>query len=357
MQDMSDQTTIFYTLKLKRTRTPMEVFEKMQKSVKKKGATKNWTCTIDSDQQAMIVDFGDKKSEDFCLSFDDKKVCEGFCKVFFPLSGELFDDEKKSEFKALLNMLYSARTSFSEMKITDDYGISESFLDSKVNKIVLRELTEDETKRAERLFADGHTNIKDFITALMYDYRDLPYSKDFIPYINRRIGIRPIMFWDQFDDISDFFGAFADSFLYETTEYQDKGRLYTVNDYYGELNGVFFSVHAFIFGIETITGYHIYEKGWDPKSTQVLRLYYNKCLPLIEAEKSDFGKCVAVYRFFVSVMDYLGFKYVGKGSKYNDLIDEFLANGVKAMLNEGNYDALEKAVNEFHKKYSWNWNK
>lgn len=351
MPDISDQTTIFYRLKLKRTRNPMEVFEKMQKSVKKKGATKNWVCTIDSEKPSMTIDFCDKKSETFCLSFDDQKVCEGCCKVCFPLSGELFDDEKKSEFKSLINMIYSVRTSLAEMKITDDYGISESFIDSKVNKIILRELTEDEIKRAEYLIADGHTNIRDFITALMYDYRNLSYSKDFIPYINRRIGGgTPIIFWDQCDDISDFFSAFADSFLYETTEYQDKGRLYTIDDYYGDLNGVFFSVTAFVFGLQTITGYQIHEKGWDPKSTQVLRLYYNKCLPIIENEKSDLGKCVAAYRFFVSIMDYLGFKYVGRVSKYNDLIDESLANAVKAMLNEGDHNTLRDAVIEFHKK-------
>lgn len=354
MQDMLDQTTIFYRLKLKRTKTPMEFFEKMQKSVKRKGATKNWICTIDSEKPSLTVVFGDKKSETFCLSFDDKKVCEGCCKVFFPLSGELFDDEKKSEFKSLVNMIYSVRTSLAEMKITDDYGISESFLDSKVNKIVLRELTEDEIKRAERLFADGHTNIKDFITALMYDYRDLSYSDDFIPYINRRIGgSTPIMFWDQCDDISNFFSAFADSFLYETTEYQDKGRLYTIKDYYGDLNGVYFSVTAFVDGLETITGYHVYKKGCDPKSTQVLRLYYNKCLPLIEAEKSDLGKCVVAYRFFVSIMDYLGFRYVGKGSQNNNLIDESLVNAVKAMLNEGDYRTLREAVDVFRTKYNF----
>lgn len=160
------------------------------------------------------------------------------------------------------------------------------------------------------------------------------------------------MFWDQCDDISNFFSAFADSFLYETTEYQDKGRLYTVDDYYGDLNGVFFSVTAFVMGLETITRYHIHEKGWDPKSTQVLRLYYNKCLPLIEAEESNFGKCVVAYRFFVSIMDYLGFRYVGRGSKYNDLIDETLANAVKTMLNEGDHRPLRDAVYEFAPKYN-----
>lgn len=350
MKDFSDQTTIFYHLKLKRTRSPLEVFEKMQKSVKRKSATKNWMCIIDKEKPSLKVDFCDNKSETFCLSFDDKKVCEGCCKVFFPLSGELFDDEHKSEFKSLINMIYSVRTSFAEMKITDDYGISESFLDSKVNKIVLRELTEDETKRAKRLFANEHTNIKEFITALMYDYRDFDYSEDFIPYINRRIGgSTPVIFWDQCDDISNFFSAFVDSFLYETTDYQNKGRIFTISDYYGDLNGVYFSVTAFVFGIETITGYHVHETGWDPKSTQVLRLYYNKCLPLIEAEKSDYEKCVVAYRFFVSIMDYLGFKYVGKSIINNDLIDSSLVTAVKSMLNEGDYHSLSEAVDDYRK--------
>lgn len=344
---MQDQTTIFYKLKLKRTRSPMEVIEKMQKCVKKKGATKNWTCTVDSEAQSMSIDFGDGMSETFCLSFNEKKVCDDLCKICFPLSGELFDDEKKSEFKALLNMIYSVRTSFSEMKITDDYGISESYLDSKVNKIVLRELTEDEADRAKRLVADGHTSLKDFITALMFDYRGLPYSEDFIPYINRRIRHCPIPMWNTSNKIEEFFDAFVDSFLFETTEYQNQGRLYTVRDYGCDLNGVFFSITAFAFGLETLTGYHIHEKGWDPKSTQVLRLYYNKTLPLIEAESTDLGKCTVAYRFFVSILDYLGFKYVGRGEKYNDLIDEELANAVKDRLNGGDYETFSKVLMRF----------
>lgn len=341
---MSDQTTIFYTLKLKRTRTPAEVFEKMRKSVKKKGATKNWTCTIDDENQSMSIDFGDEKSETFCLSFNEKKVCKDFCKVFFPLSGDEFDDEKKSEFKALLNMIYSARTSFSEMKITDDYGISESFLDTKVNKISLRELTEQENERAKRLFEDGRTEIKEFINALMFDYRELPYSEDFIPYINRHIGQAPIMFWDSYDEIELFYNSFIDSFLCETTEYQNKGRLRKVADYYSDLNGVFFSAMAFFDGIETITGYHIFEKGADPKSTQVLRLYYGKCLPLLNAENDAFGRCVLAYRFFVSSLEYLGFKIARCERRENDLISQELANAVKEMLAGGDYKAYRDAV-------------
>ncbi|MCM1107157.1 MAG: hypothetical protein NC355_09480 [Blautia sp.] len=121
--------TIFYTLKLKRTRTPAELFEKIIKSIKKKGITKNWSYTIDKEHQLLTVDFGDEMSESFCITFDDKKICSDFCKVYFPIDGELFDNEKKSEFKALLNMIWSARTMFSKMEISDDYGLATDFLE------------------------------------------------------------------------------------------------------------------------------------------------------------------------------------------------------------------------------------
>lgn len=338
---MQDQTTIFYKLKLKRTWTPSELFEKMRKAVKKKGATKDWICNVDEENGYMSVDFGEDKGESFCLKFDDKKVCEGFCKVYFPLSGELFDDEKKSEFKALINMIYSARNAFSKMEITDDFGISESYLDSKVNKISLRELTEEETERAKRIFDGGQRSVKEFITALMYDYRNLPYSEDFIPYINKHIGHRIIGFWNSYDKLFQFFESFVDSFLYETTEYQDKGRLKNVRDYYGDLSGVYFAVSAFINGMENITGYRISEKGWDPKSAQVLRLYYGKYLSIAEAENDSFGKCILAYRFFVSILDYLGFKIVGCARKEDSFISKKLADAVKAMLEGGDFDYEE----------------
>lgn len=354
MSNHEDQTTIFYKLKLKRTRTPMEAIEKMRKTIKEKGATKDWTVNVDGNAQTMYVDFGEDKGETFAVSFDEKKVCDDFCKVFFPLSGEEFDDEKKSEFKALINMIYAARTCFAEMKITDDYGISESYLDTKVNKIALRELTAEELERAERLFGDGHRTVREFITALMYDLRDLPYDEDFLPYINMNISCEPYIFWSQWDrEIGNFYNAFIDSFIFETTEYKNEGRIYEIKEYFGELNGTWFSVHAFIDGINEITDYYHYKSGWDPKSTQVLRLYNTKYLPLIE-NADDHEKCIAAYRFFMSMLDYLGFKYVGKGTKYIYRAPEMIVNAIKDYINGGKSRDFEAVISEWasdKKKY------
>lgn len=337
-----ESTTIFYKLKLKRTRKPIEVFEKMAKSVNKRGVTKNWNCEYDEND--FIVDFGDEFSETFSIKFDDKKVCNHFCKVFFPLSGELFDNEKKSEFKALINMIYSVRTSFSEMNITDDYGISESFLESKVNKIVLRELDTEEIARAKRLFDDGHTSVKEFITALMFDLRNLPYSDNFIPFINCHIGQDVLYFWASKSDYIDFYGSFIESFLYETMEYMDRGRLYDIREYYGDLTGVAFSVMAFHFGVLEVTDLHHLKTGGDPKGTQVFRLYHNKYLPLAEQETDLFMKCQLAYRFFVSILDYLGFRYVGKADKNIDYISDELVAGIKELLENNNNNEYEKAL-------------
>lgn len=351
MQSISEHDTIFYKLRLKRTRTPAEVFAKMQKAVKRKSAAKNWVFTVDSENGYMSVDFGIEESETFCLHFDDKKVCNGICKVFFPLSGQLFENEKTSGFKALIDMIYAARESFAKMEITDDYGISESYLDSKVNKIALRELNDDEAKRSERLFKDGHVTVREFITALMYDYRELPYSEDFLPYINKNIGHRILGFWVGGNvDLLSFFDSFVDSFLYETAEYQDKGRLSSVSDYYGDLNGVYFSVSAFIDGVGLITGYNTHERAWDPKSAQVLRLYRNKYLPLAQTEESDFGKCVLAYRFFASIMDYLGFKAADVRRKDNSFIGEALAGAAKRLL-KANEKGERKELDEAYKSF------
>lgn len=311
---MSD--TIFYTLKLKRTKTPQELFEKMQKFVKPKGVTKNWECEVG---ECFCIDFHDEGgSEPFVLKFNEKKVCKYFCKVFFPLEGEQFDDEKKSEFKALLNMLYSARTFFAQMDITDDYGLAESFLESKKYKIEFRELSAEEMERAKRLFDEGYTTVRDYIAALIFDLRGLPYG-DYKQSINPKSSQGRFLasYVDEYQRFGTEIGlywAFIDSFLYETADYKDQGPLRLIRDYYGDLNGVTYSVMSFGAGIAYLTGYLDWLANSNPKGAQVHRLYYHSYLPLYETAQDDFTKCILAYRFFVSIYDWLGFKYVGKAT-------------------------------------------
>lgn len=314
---MSD--TIFYKLKLKKSKTPQELFEKFIKFVKPRGVTKKWVCRADEGGKRFSLDFNDDGgSETFCVEFDGNNICQSCCKVFFPLEGEQFEDEKKSEFKALLNMIYLARTLFSQMDITDDYGLCESFLDSKKYKIVYRGLSEEETERAQRIYNAGHTGIKEFITALLFDLRGLDYSDDYVKHINENCNFAGELN-DALDEYNSFgneervFGAFCDSFLYETSEFRDKGLLRENKGYIdNNLNIEMFSVGALVIGINWLTGISGNFRAIDAKSGQVLKLYEHFYLPLCETETDDFGKCILAYRYFVSLYDWLGFKYVPK---------------------------------------------
>ncbi|MDE7234330.1 MAG: hypothetical protein K2N29_04640 [Ruminiclostridium sp.] len=314
--EMAD--TIFFTLKLKRGKTSEELFEKMRKSVKPKGATKNWICEVDGNSGIFSINFNDEKSEAFVLSFDEKKVCEGFCKVDFLLEGDDFNDEKKSEFKAFMNMLYSARTFFSKMEISDDYGITASFLDRKKYKITLRMLNSQEIERAERIFNNGHTELREFIIALLFDLRGLDFVEDYKSSINMNAASAgSVERYEKeyqafgFANESFLFGAFVDSFLYETAEYQNKGLLRKTQEYFDSyFNIVLFSVSAFQIGVVQLIGMDHFRAA-DDKSGQVLKLYEHSFLAAYNEEKDDFNKCVLGYRYFISIYDYLGFKYAG----------------------------------------------
>lgn len=103
-------------------------------------------------------------------------------------------------------------------------------------------------------------------------------------------------------------------------------------------------------GIDNITGYWTFKTGCDPKSTQMIRLYYNKYLPLAETETDSYGKCVLAYRFFVSIMDYLGFKPAECIRKEGSFISKRLADAAKDMLNGKNYEEYINAVHDEMKK-------
>lgn len=303
--------TIFYRLKLKRTRTPMEVFEKMKKSVKKRGATKNWVATIDEEKEMMSIDFGDEMSETFVLHFNNK-VCDTFCKVYFPLEGELFEDEKKSEFKALLNMIYSARTSFSEMTITDDYGLAEDFMESKKYKLDLRELTEAEMQHVKELYDMGFQKHPDLIMAVIYEGLEIPFGEDFRKYVNMKIDYAE----DNLASNEHALWPFFETYLYETAEYKNQGRVPYVPEYGWEFSGIWFSVGAFTLIIDELYRFQNWPGlPFGVKHAQLRRFYKDKIYPLLDADGDDFEKCVLAYRFFLSAFDFCGFKFVGKEKK------------------------------------------
>jgi hypothetical protein len=307
--------TIFFSIKLKKTRTSEEVFEKMKKKIKKQGVTKRWSYSIEND--TMIVDFGDKMSENFCISFNNKE-CQGFCKMCFPTEGEYFDNEKKSEFKALLNMIISAKSMFSQMKITDDYGIAEDYIESKKYKLNLRELTEQEILFAHDVYDNLRENnmsesYSDFLRLVVMKALDIPVTADYNDYINENIMTKDN------DDIREKMFPIFETYLYETAEFKGK-RLMEYSEFEYSTDSPGFAVMTFMLAANELYCYRdFYELGnkcisWG-KYPQIHKFYRDKVYPQLDKMPDGFEKCCLAFRFFQSTFDYCGFKFVGKLKK------------------------------------------
>lgn len=311
---MSD--TIFYRGKIKRTKSPEEVFAKIQKSIKKKGPTKNWTCMVDKEQACLCIDFHDDTSEDFVLAFDGKEF-NGFCKVAFPLEGELFEDGK-SEFKALLDALYAAKSMYSKIEIFDDYGLAESYWDSKRFKCAFRELTVQEKERVRRLYDAGCQDYKQLLLAVVAEDMGIAVDeleKNINPLANAVDDFANKITIYSFNVNPPKIRAILETYIYETMEYQKQGRVCVLpyEEYISEFAKVFDFTCAFVLGIEELYG------GWDKfygtfnaKHEQARLTFREQFYPALQTESGAFDKCILAYRFFVSLLDYAGFHYVGR---------------------------------------------
>ena len=208
MLDHSD--TIFYSLKLKRTKTPEQVFEKIKKAVKPKGATAKWIVATEA--QSLWIDFGDGASETFCLVFDNKEV-GGACKVAFPMGGELFENVKKSEWKTLIAILHSVKSLCSEISVDDDYDIAGEYFLSLDYSFGIRNLNSEEIARLDRLFKQGCTNHEAFLLQIFSEDTHREYPKRW----DDAIG-SCTMLTDPFQKIS----AVWETYLYETSTLKKK---------------------------------------------------------------------------------------------------------------------------------------
>lgn len=295
--------TIFYKLKLKRTKTPMDVFVKMQKSVKKKGPTKNWVCTVDEGNECMVIDFGDEKSETFVLKFNGK-LSDGFCKVAFPMEGELFDDEKKSEFRVFISMLHSVKSYCTMIEVSDDYDVAEELFKSLDYTMVFRELTDTEKQRLERLYKLGFTNHEDFLLAIFAEDLGLPEDFKWEDYVNPNIQL----YGNSFPYISQI----CESYLYETSLLKKK----RMEEIYAERRAYTSDTvaegYAFALGVGILfKSYYGFPLNQWGRGAQVSKFFVDKFLPVFKTANA-YERCELAYRLMVSIYDFCKFVYVGK---------------------------------------------
>ena len=252
-------------------------------------------------------------SECFSVQFDENNICKGICKVYFPNSGELFDDEKKSEFKKLLNMILSAKSMFSRIDITDDYGIAADYVESKKYKLQLRELTASELSLAhERCDTEGLTNHCDFIIGVIRKALFIPMNADPMDYLNEHIVCKN-------PEAHEKMFPLFETYLYETSAYNGK-RLSEYSELEYETDAPGFTAMAFILAANELYCYRdFYTLGnkaipWT-RYTQIHKFYRDKVYPILDTMPDGFEKCCIAYRFFLSAYDFCGFKYMGECGK------------------------------------------
>lgn len=331
MEYMSD--TIFYSGKKKRTVSSEKIYEKLKAGIKKKGPTKDWTCEFAPENERISIWFGDGESETFTLKFDEKGAFNGCCKLFLPMD-ETTNEEDRTLMMTLLDLLYKAKNNFNTIQITDDYGLAESYWDSKRFKFGLRELSESEYNRVERLFGQGYTTHEELLRAIMAEDMEMSYE-EFRTYEN------PDIAW------SFQKGLIENSlltYIYETSEFRNEGRVSdSLPNYIGDPNKYMFALWGFMTGVGWIfcdgTTYSYYqgqrkqeeltaEKHWHgtPVDAQIDLVYQEKFVPLFRQETDPFKRCVLAYRYFLSAYEFTGFHY-GCHQKirlvFDDILEEF----------------------------------
>lgn len=311
---------IHFKGKIKRGKRPLEVYEKISKAIKKKGPTKNWRCMVTEDQ--LRISFEDDESEVFVLEINEKGEFDNFCKVgFFGCEYE----ERQKELYALLDALYTAKSMFRTIYIGDDYGISENYWDSKRFKLNLRELTDEELERVKRIYDDGCTTHEEMLRTIMAEDMGMTVS-ELRGYMNIDVEF--------YGELLPAIFPTLESYLYETATIGKQGRLCELSGYeYYESGNIPLSVYAFLEGIADVffdgtghgTAISLEKKSvMGPKAAQVGLFFREKFAPEFLKQETPLDRCIMVYRYFVSVYDYLGFKYVGRATNLKTVIDEII---------------------------------
>ena len=331
MEYMSD--TVFYSGKKKRTVPSEKIYEKLKAGIKKKGQTKDWTCEFAPENECISIWFGDGESETFTLEFDEKGAFSGCCKLFLPLD-ETTNEEDRTLMMTLLDLLYKAKSNFNTIQITDDYGLAQSYWESKKFKFEYRELSESEYNRVERLFRQGYTTHEELLRAIMAEDMEMSYE-EFRTYEHPDIAI---------DLYKGMIENSLATYLYETSRFKNEKRVSdSLANYVSDPNKYMFALWGFEYGVGWIfrdgTTHSYYEgqrkqeeltsekhRCVTPIDAQIDLVYREKFLPLFSVEKDALMQCVLAYRYFLSVYEFTGFRYDGHkhiGLILNTILEEY----------------------------------
>ena len=272
--------TIFYKGKLKRKYQVAELFEVIIDKIK----DSNWKYR--KEENCLTIDLNDGKSEPMQFQFHEHTL-KGFCKVFC---------EENTEYDRIFDLFFHIQNMFFYLNIDDDFGMWADYLANKTPpKIKLRELTEQELKLIQRFDKEAESSsiLLGIIGMEIKKSKDDVISYQYlVEHINPNV---PSYFMEE--------TGILETWVYETMTFKNYGRVCDINM---DTRGLRSSLLAFSFGIaETMFGFFGGSTG--PKQADIRKLYeleiYNK---KIDLEKDH----VLMFRYVLSVLEYLGFKHM-----------------------------------------------
>ena len=311
--------TIFYKGTLKENYNPSDVLNIVSQHVR------NINAEIMQSDNPIIINFLQGKSESLVFDFKDKKV-DSFCK---------WNGENPEEFYRIFDMFIALQPLFKSLKIEDDEGLWNEYISQKKPcKIRLRPLFLDEIKFLERIKINEMNPPTEIEKFVMTKSTLTPFYKSLLRVIVQ--DFIKIMNFDSIDDFNPqsivdlanelrFMGKYyykhnLEHFNFEfpsmlleiwignTFEYKKMG---LVKELSGNIRGFATSTLAAFEGIKSIFLNRHAGGASNAKEAEMIKLAkkYYKTGALGEVMVID--KPEKELEMLFSMMDYLGFGYVG----------------------------------------------
>ncbi len=277
--------TIFYNGILKKTYPVEELYGMIIDYID----SISWKYNLCED--GLIIDLDNGRSESLCFFVKANKL-SGFCKVFST-------EEKK--FYQIFDLFLKIKPMFSKLDVSDDIGMWNDYIaNKKPCEIIMRPLTSEEKVYIESF--DKNLSCEQVLYRIIYkdinknDNKEMAYEYLYYQYLLDNIN--PNVYNPE-PEVYDGIIGILETWIYESMEYKKYGKVCEIDK---GTKGLKNALLAFQLAIaETIFGY--WGGTFDNKHSQIRKLHQQ------EIENINMNKDFeTMYRFVLSVLDYLGFK-------------------------------------------------
>ncbi|MBP3339854.1 MAG: hypothetical protein J6L69_10685 [Lachnospiraceae bacterium] len=278
--------TIFYNGNLKKKHSVDELYEIIIEYIESISWTYNF-C-----EEGLIVDFNDK-SEKLCFLLKENRL-SGFCKNL---------STKDELFYQIFDLFLKIKPMFSKLDVSDDIGLWNDYIASKKPcEIIMRPLTVEEKEYVENF--DKDLSCEQVLYRIIYndinknDNKAMAYEYLYYQYLLDNINPNV---YNSDPEVYDGIIGILETWIYESMEYKNYGKVCEIDK---NIKGLKNALLTFQFAIaETVFGY--WGGTFDSKHSQIRKLYKEE----IESKKVSMDQDFeTMYRFVLSVLDYLGFK-------------------------------------------------